>query len=492
MTMWKEIIKTAIIGTERQPLALPQSSNATGTLLAQLDPNDRERTLLSAAALVLLHTQAGRVAATFAQPTMPQCEAEDLLPCSPQSAQHLSMILNGQYKEVLPEWLTALGARQRRVPEEYLPALLDAGRMQSALCPLIASVLGKRGVWLAQHNPEWSYVANTTDNSAWETGNRAARLAFLQKLRTEDPTQARELLSATWQQEPPEERAAFIETLRVNLSLADEPFLESALDDRRKEVRRVAADLLASLPDSALCQRMIERVQPLVTVTKKRSGQERLTVILPEECTKEMGRDGIEAKPPPGKGQKAWWLQQMLSLVPPTVWSTESEKTPSELLALTLRNEWQDTLIEGWITAAQRHSQREWIDPLLSLAFSQERYTNVSQLVATLPHEQKEHLLQQVLQQASPSQLSDPTYVVLPQCRHPWSEVLSRVVLEKLAQIPRWWHSGFLGIAACHVSPTIAENAAILFAEREPDNADLENFLQTLQFRHDMLKEINS
>lgn len=246
--MWKEIVKTAIIGTERQPLALPQSTNATGTLLAQLDPNDRERTLLSAAALVLLHTQAGRVAATSAQPTMPQCEAENLLPCSPQSAQHLSMMLNGQYKEVLPEWLTALGARQRRAPEEYLPTLLDTGRMQSALRPLLAPVLGKRGVWLAQHNPEWSYVANTTDDSAWETGNRAARLAFLQKLRTGDPAQARELLSATWQQETPEERAAFIEALRMNLSLADEPFLENALDDRRKEVRKVAVELLASLP----------------------------------------------------------------------------------------------------------------------------------------------------------------------------------------------------------------------------------------------------
>src|SRR5262249_25300614 len=145
------------------------------------------------------------------------------------AAQRLSMMLDGQYKEALPEWLTAVAAAQQRIPEEQLPALLELGRTQSALRSVIISVLGKRGVWLAQQNPEWNYVASTSDESAWETGNRAAREAFLQKLRTIDPAQARELLATTWHQEAPEDRADFIAVLRTNLTLADELFLENAL-----------------------------------------------------------------------------------------------------------------------------------------------------------------------------------------------------------------------------------------------------------------------
>ena len=42
----------------------------------------------------------------------------------------------------------------------------------------------------------------------------------------------------------------------------DEPFLESALDDRSREVRQQAADLLTRLPDSRLALRMAERAGP--------------------------------------------------------------------------------------------------------------------------------------------------------------------------------------------------------------------------------------
>jgi len=35
--MWKDIVKTAIIGTKRQPLIIPRVNNATGTLLTPLD-----------------------------------------------------------------------------------------------------------------------------------------------------------------------------------------------------------------------------------------------------------------------------------------------------------------------------------------------------------------------------------------------------------------------------------------------------------------------
>src|SRR5437762_1943286 len=77
----------------------------------------------------------------------------------------------------------------------------------------------------------------------WETSPRAARELLLQQLRSTDPARAREQLAQTWETEGADERAAFLATFRTGLSLDDEPFLESALDDRSKVVRRTAADL---------------------------------------------------------------------------------------------------------------------------------------------------------------------------------------------------------------------------------------------------------
>ncbi len=70
------------------------------------------------------------------------------------------------------------------------------------------------------------------DPRAWETGGRAERVGYLTALRGQDPVVARELLAAGWSRENAEERAQLLAALRHGLSLADEEFLEDALDDR--------------------------------------------------------------------------------------------------------------------------------------------------------------------------------------------------------------------------------------------------------------------
>src|SRR5262249_42032067 len=156
----------------------------------------------------------------------------------------------------------------------------------------ILPVLGARGRWLAAQNPNWNYTAVDFDEALWGTGVRDQRLALLANLRRRDAARARDLLTATWEQESPKDRAHFLAALENGLSLEDEAFLESCLDDRRKEVRRAAADLLGRLPESALCQRMLERGRPLLTFKLNRLKRKVIEVTLPESCDKTMQRDG--------------------------------------------------------------------------------------------------------------------------------------------------------------------------------------------------------
>ena len=64
----------------------------------------------------------------------------------------------------------------------------------------------------------------------------------------------------------------FLSVLADGLSLADEPLLEAALDDRAAEVRSWAAYLLARLPGSALGQRMAERALGCLRLDRGISG----------------------------------------------------------------------------------------------------------------------------------------------------------------------------------------------------------------------------
>ena len=74
--------------------------------------------------------------------------------------------------------------------------------------------------------------------------------AFAAGRRT-DPAGARELLEAEWDTVSAKVRAEAVQALRHSPSLADEPLLERALDDRAKTVREAAARVLDLLPGSA-------------------------------------------------------------------------------------------------------------------------------------------------------------------------------------------------------------------------------------------------
>ena len=70
-----------------------------------------------------------------------------------------------------------------------------------------------------------------------------------------------------------------------------------------------------------------------------------------------MQRDGLEPKPySQGIGEKAWWLRQMLELIPPRVWSRESGWTIGELIEAAKRGEWKNVFLDGWSQAARLHS----------------------------------------------------------------------------------------------------------------------------------------
>ena len=188
---------------------------------------------------------------------------------------------------------------------------------------------------------------------------------MLKELRQSEPEKGRSQLQNIWSKERAQERASLLEVLEIRLSLDDEPFLEDALEDRSKLVRDVAARLLAQIPESKkLVQRMIERVRPLLSLDSKG-----IEVVLPQNCTLEMTQDGIdESKYIPSLGEKASLLLQMLSCVPPSIWSDDWEKTPDELIIIIKNSKWEKLFLEAWITATIRSKDTAWAEAVLKIS----------------------------------------------------------------------------------------------------------------------------
>ena len=256
---WQALVSCALLGTERQAPPALAGDDALGRLLGQLDGTDREGDLLRAAGVVALWQRAGQELLDDRQPCPPASAADSVPVCGVRAARHLERLLQGQNAELLPEWLEQLAAVGRRVPAALLPALLDVGARQMDVQPLLPAVLGERGDWLARQREEWRYAVRVRDEAQWSSDSQAERLALLQYLRTVDPARGRELLASTWDTELARQRRAFLAVLAIGLSLEDEPWLETVLDERSAETRAAAAALLARLPDAALVHRLRER-----------------------------------------------------------------------------------------------------------------------------------------------------------------------------------------------------------------------------------------
>jgi hypothetical protein len=289
---------------------------------------------------------------------------------SEKAAGLLKRILAGEFEDTLHEFLDLAVTRGLVAPPETIPALLGLGKGE--LRPLVLAVSGERGPWLAAHNPAWAFALARAPQDAWEHGTRIERVAALEQVRLNNPEQACQWVQSTWQQDSPEDRAAFLATFFSHLSLADEPFLETCLDDKRKEVREAARSLLLRLENSRFVQRMWARVKPLIRLKSKFLGGDTLEVTLPENVDAAAKRDGLGGPLLRKKmGEKANLLAQMISLIPPGLWSRELGRPPEKLIAAALNCEWKEPLLLGWQLATQSTGDVAWAEAIAPLWVSE-------------------------------------------------------------------------------------------------------------------------
>jgi Family of unknown function (DUF5691) len=490
---WDDLVTTALLGTDRRPVAYAGAGRQAPLAL------------LDAAAVATVRRRAGLRPARAAR--RPEPAPEDPRPALPAAAaRRLATLLadrsggsggrrgsSPDLVELLPQWLAAANAHGYAAPPQALPALLDAARGRTDLRPAALAFAGPRALWLARLNPDWRFALRASPGGGaalpgpedpegvrllWQEGLFAERVALLGALRSRTPALARELLASTWPTERAEDRLMFLDSLRTGLSAADEPFLEQALGDRSRNVRATAAELLSALPASALAARMAVRAQACVALDRT-GPSPAIAVEAPLECDSGMERDGVVATPPAGRGERSWWLGQLVEAAPLSTWPVRlGGRTAREIVALPVADGWQDELHAAWCRAAVRQRDTEWSRALLGSPSAPEAggpgavslAERAKLLVALEPEERAAWVAGFIATHG----LSE-AFQLLGVCAVPWSAPLGRAVVDAL-NIARdagsypWSFSGVMGLAERCLDPAEAGRLEALLAipdERE-------------------------
>lgn len=526
-TPWEELVTSALLGTDRR--TPPAELMAPG--------RDAPVALLDAAALHTVRRRAGLLPARAAG--RPEPAPHDGRGPLPEAAgRRLTQLLADRsvpsggsgrrgtapdLTELLPQWLAAANEREYRAPAAVLPALLDAARARTDLRPQALRFAGPRGLWLARLNPEWKFalrgasggsvLPDTRDTGAvrllWEEGLFAERVALLSAVRAEGGQAALELLASTWSTERAEDRLMFLDSLRTGLSGADEPFLEQALSDRSRNVRSTAAELLSALPHSALAGRMAARAATCVSMDRTGGGAA-VMVEAPHECDADMQRDGVIPTPPAGRGERSWWLGQLVEAAPLDSWQARlGGRSPEEIVALPVLDDWADELHAAWCRAAVRQRDARWSGALLGAPGASPAtgpgtpsLAERAKLLATLPAGDRADWVAAFIAAHGLSE----AFQLLGVCAVPWAGPLGRAVVDAL-DIARdagsypWSFSGVMGLAERCLDPAEASLLELLTATPdEPEDASpgaggywseaFQRLVSTLRLRASMLTEL--
>jgi hypothetical protein len=463
-----------------------------------------EEKILDALAAYAILRKAARVLDSFQGELPIAAKSDELELCSDKASALLSQILKMEDERLLKGCLETISLLNQRVPEQYLPTLLDLGIKNLGIRNSLQSIIGKRGEWLAAFEPEWDYAENKIldEDQVFLFGKKKDRINLLKKMRLTEPEKALQLFENCWQEEDFQNRADFVKTLEINLSSSDLIFLEKTAKDGRKEVRTESVKLLSCLEDSSVVNFAKEQLLKFINIAKNPEGLS-LSVNLknkPEDW-KEYGI--LENYKPLPEGEKANLFTQLIAIVPVSFWNSHWEVETKALLETAYMDKFCNMWFWGWAKSAVKFNDSAWITELHRFLFHLSKKEEASKikfspdfLFRGLDDDFFNKLALAYIRNENQALSNDnsTTIILLLEEERKWSDELSNELINRLKSIAakdNSYHSNrriLLKNAAYAVNPLLFEQ----FENGWPEQMgyawqkELDNFKAVLQIRREI------
>ncbi|HYE62921.1 MAG TPA: DUF5691 domain-containing protein [Phycisphaerales bacterium] len=438
---------------------------------------------------------------------LPTCPDDASPAASPGAGAILDRLLTDPDAGLIEEWATLAQDRGVRVADRSVTDLLEWWSRQPRRSEAVFAATGARGQWLASLNPEWRKPVAVTAVPAhadelWQTGTGAERAALLTTIRRHDPARALGLVRSTWADDGADDRRRFIDALLADASMLDEPFLESALDDRAKSVRRAAAAALITIQGSRLRARMTALARTIIKADKKKGALTSgvvITLARPAEYDQAWDRDGIEEQPSGGGGKRAWWTRQVLAGADLKVWTEVSGLPPERVLESLDQDDVTDAL-DAITRAAQLARSPEWAGPVARtvLALEPKKVLELTTLWPLLTQDDQEALVSRIIE--APKLTFYDVLAALAALPGPWSPALSTRILalfQKHATSKKpdaWLLAGPIDAMVRKLSPTavdaMEQTLAAMFSAESSNT--IQKTIDKLRLRAEMHKEFKA
>lgn len=321
---WSHLKKTALLGTNKMPLQLePLPNPISGVLSGVKNPED---IFLKASSMTLLYEKAGTTHEKVTFPTQAFSETETSEYCS----KNIHAIWKGFLNEeklnyYLVEYLLLQCTQhQLIVRDNLLVSILSKffPKFKSKLYPII----GKKGLWLTQFNPDWQQGKILVDD-VWAEGKPSARKLYFSKLRKEKPQEALALLEASWSSETGKDLKDFLNEFFHQLSKQDLDFLDKVYTAliQIKNPKEITTDTLKIIHRLKLgiyggewANQVAESIMPILSKHLESVKKNKEIAQFWEE-TKLRETLGIEAiSPHRGVSDELYWLSETLAYLHPT------------------------------------------------------------------------------------------------------------------------------------------------------------------------------
>ena len=393
MQFWNEIINTALLGTEKKPVAiatLPTPLQEAAAIIGGQPGTDKEEQFLQLAAVSLNFRQSGIKPLHQPALTLPEAAAEAFPYCSPRATQVLKDLLAEDNRALIAFWLEHCVAAQKLAPPELVPTLLNlAVNDRKGIQQGVTAVCGRRGEWLSRLNPAWEFSAVVDEEQLWQTGTLDQRKLVLWRMRQQDPSKARDWLLQAWPQENANTRAELLKQLDGTVQPEDDPFLMPQQNEKSQKVKEEAIRLLQQLPGSTLVKKYQELLQPLITLKKEKAllgmiTKTTLQIQLPDVPEKGSFAPGIEKlSNVKGFTDGEFILYQLIQSVPPAFWEGHFALSPDAILGYFSSS--YEKYRPAFIKAAGRFSDKKW-----AAVYLEHRDEVYPELLDLLPPAQRE------------------------------------------------------------------------------------------------------